>query len=184
MVLFYPDLLHWLVALGAARCAFNAANDTSLELQMSAVQLQPWDSLLRASVSVYLYLWRLFFPADRWVFAKGEAMAPIWPQKSSQALKKPIFATELFSRNISSPISNLQQMRSKIHLTSQFSRPLPFHPVELPTLTFQQRSLGVLAALLTLLATLASRWWLCYVALLMPCLQLLRHGDPVAQRKR
>jgi len=60
--LLYTEFLHWLVALYAAKCALEAATDTSLEYQSSAVQLQMLDNIFRASVSVYLYIWRMFTP--------------------------------------------------------------------------------------------------------------------------
>ena len=60
--LLYPEFLHWLLALYAAKCALEAASDTPLEHQSSAVQLQMVDNIFRASLSVYLYIWRMFTP--------------------------------------------------------------------------------------------------------------------------
>ncbi|CAL1142816.1 unnamed protein product [Cladocopium goreaui] len=139
--LLYTEFLHWLVALYAAKCALEAATDTSLEYQSSAVQLQMLDNIFRASVSVYLYIWRMFTPLS--------------------------------------------------------VRCLPFHPVALGGLTSEHQIcgavaaasiLGISGALVVLVwraasgASVASAvlfFWVSYLVLLLPCLQLLQHGDPV-----
>ena len=76
-------------------------------------------------------------------------------------------------------------------------RCLPFHPVALGGLTFEHQIygavaaasiLGITGALVVLVWRAASGasvaavlfFWVSYLVLLLPCLQLLQHGDPVS----
>eukprot|EP00434_Breviolum_minutum_P026662 symbB.v1.2.023565.t1/scaffold2165.1/size87246/2 len=139
---FLFDVLQCLAVLVGTFLAFNALRDgTEGEKQMSQVQLEVHDNVLRAGMAVFLYFWRFF----------------------------------------------------QVCLGTASS--LPFKPVERNNLSSFERVMGVFSLLLIAALTLGSLlvlhgqksrfrtavsfWWISYLMILLPCLQLFQHGDPL-----
>ncbi|CAK9026266.1 unnamed protein product [Durusdinium trenchii] len=58
------EVVHWLLALRSGLWALQAASDSPEEVQTTAVQLNMVNNFLRASISVFLYLWRIIIPKE------------------------------------------------------------------------------------------------------------------------